>query len=188
MGGASVVAMSAIFWVFWIIYMLFIIVIGYVLPAIFMMKLFKKARVKPWAAWVPFYNQWKFLQIGGYHGQLIFILVGGIVAYIIGCVMLAIGVSMTSSGYYYDYSNSSYGYDMGNIFNIIGIIFMILTVAAMVVYTVFQCMAAYQISKKLNKDGAFVVLYIFFSVIWMGICGLDKSTWDDKKGRKSLAA
>lgn len=32
------------------------------------MGIFKKAGVKPWIAWVPFYNTWKLLEIGGQQG------------------------------------------------------------------------------------------------------------------------
>ncbi|MDR2524551.1 MAG: DUF5684 domain-containing protein [Candidatus Nomurabacteria bacterium] len=147
-----------------------IIAIGaYVLVSIFIMKLFKKAGVKPWIAWVPVYNQWKFLQIGGYPGGLVFLAVGGVILYIIGMVLMFIG---------------SLGAKQLMVFAILGVLFMCLTFVACVIATVFQCMAAYQIGKKLGKEGAWVVLYIFCSTIWMGICGLDSSKWDDSKGKK----
>lgn len=40
----------------------------YVFYAFFLMKIFKKAHVEAWAAWVPFYNTWKLLEIGGQQG------------------------------------------------------------------------------------------------------------------------
>lgn len=40
----------------------------YVVYAIFLSKIFKKAGVDGWIAWVPFYNQWKMLEIGGQQG------------------------------------------------------------------------------------------------------------------------
>lgn len=40
----------------------------YVFVAICTMQIFKKAGVKPWIAWVPFYNNWKLLEIGGQPG------------------------------------------------------------------------------------------------------------------------
>lgn len=40
----------------------------YVFVAICLMRIFKKAGVKPWIAWVPFYNNWKLLEIGGQQG------------------------------------------------------------------------------------------------------------------------
>jgi hypothetical protein len=47
----------------------FIFAVGvYVVAALCLMSIFKKAGVKPWIAWVPFYNQWKFLEIGGQQG------------------------------------------------------------------------------------------------------------------------
>jgi len=42
--------------------------IVYIIWAIFLGKLFKKAGVESWIAWVPFYNNWKLLEIGGQPG------------------------------------------------------------------------------------------------------------------------
>lgn len=54
-----------------LISMLFSIVIGlglYIVFALCLMNIFRKAGVKPWIAWVPFYNNWKLLEIGGQQG------------------------------------------------------------------------------------------------------------------------
>ncbi len=40
----------------------------YVLFAIFLGKMFKKAGIASWIAWVPFYNSWKLLEMGGQQG------------------------------------------------------------------------------------------------------------------------
>jgi len=40
----------------------------YVLTSLCLMRIFKKAGVQPWIAWVPFYNTWKVLEIGGQQG------------------------------------------------------------------------------------------------------------------------
>lgn len=40
----------------------------YVVMALCLMQIFKKAGVKPWIAWVPIYNIWKMLEIGGQQG------------------------------------------------------------------------------------------------------------------------
>lgn len=40
----------------------------YVVGALFLSKIFKKAGVPSWIAWVPFYNMWKLLEIGGQQG------------------------------------------------------------------------------------------------------------------------
>lgn len=42
--------------------------IVYAIFAIFLGRIFKKAGVKQWIAWVPFYNNWKMLEIGGQQG------------------------------------------------------------------------------------------------------------------------
>lgn len=42
--------------------------ISYIINSIFMGMIFKKASVEAWKAWVPVYNIWKFMQIGGQQG------------------------------------------------------------------------------------------------------------------------
>jgi hypothetical protein len=117
-----------------------VIVIGfYVVCAIFYMKLFAKANVPAWKAWVPVVNGWKFLELGGYPGALALLAFAGIIPFI------------------------------GWIGSIVAL--------------VFYCMAAYQIGLKLSKDGVWVVLYIFLSIVWLGIVALDRSTWNDSLGK-----
>jgi len=52
-------------------YTIFYIIL-YVFTAICNAQIFKKAGVKPYIAWIPFYNTWKFLEIGGQNGAYIF--------------------------------------------------------------------------------------------------------------------
>lgn len=40
----------------------------YVVTSLCLMRIFAKAGVKQWVAWVPFYNNWKLLEIGGQQG------------------------------------------------------------------------------------------------------------------------
>ena len=47
---------------------LIIAIVTYVIVGLALMQIFKKAGVKPWIAWVPFYNNWKMLEIGGQAG------------------------------------------------------------------------------------------------------------------------
>ena len=61
---ATVLAIAA----FIIFATLVLSVIMYVLTSLCLMSIFKRAGVKPWIAWVPFYNQWKMLEIGGQQG------------------------------------------------------------------------------------------------------------------------
>jgi hypothetical protein len=58
------------------------LVIGYVITAIFLGKIFTKAGVPSWIAWVPFYNTWKLLEIGGQQGFWAILAVLPIVGYV----------------------------------------------------------------------------------------------------------
>src|SRR5262245_17251824 len=42
--------------------------VGYVVTALCLSRIFKKAGVEPWKAWVPVYNTWTMLEIGGQQG------------------------------------------------------------------------------------------------------------------------
>ncbi len=53
-----------------VIAVLLIVVIVYVVSAIFLGMIFKKAGIESWKAWVPVYNNWVLLEMGGQHGWL----------------------------------------------------------------------------------------------------------------------
>lgn len=61
---AVAAAVAIIFGVFFFLFMVAL----YVVMALCLMRIFKKAGVQPWIAWVPFYNTWKMLEIGGQQG------------------------------------------------------------------------------------------------------------------------
>lgn len=44
--------------------------------------------------------------------------------------------------------------------------------------SVYMVMAAYRVGQKLQKEGAWVVLYFFLSIVWLGIVAYDKSRWN----------
>lgn len=74
---------ALIFWIAW-----------YVVTAFAFMSFFRKVGVKPWIGWVPFYNRWVWLEVGGQQGWLALLSLvpyGGIVA----AVFLAIGTYRT---------------------------------------------------------------------------------------------
>lgn len=64
-GDPEVAAAAALLFSFF--FFIFFIAI-YVVMALCLMRIFAKAGVKPWIAWVPFYNNWKLLEIGGQQG------------------------------------------------------------------------------------------------------------------------
>lgn len=43
---------------------------------------------------------------------------------------------------------------------------------------VVMVLAAYRVGQKLQKEGAWVVLYIFLAIVWLGIVAFDKSRWN----------
>lgn len=129
---ATAAAAAAALIVIWLIFA----AITYVVVSIFLMRIFKKAGVPQWAAWVPIYNSWKLLEIGGQQG-----------------------------------------------FWAILAIIPIVNIAS----AIFMYIAMYNIGLKLGKEGIFVLLAIFLPIVWLIWLAVDKSTWDDSKGKPSLA-
>lgn len=83
--------------------MIVMAVIIYVINAIFLGKIFKKAGVESWIAWVPFYNTWKMLEIGGQKGAYIFFVlipfVGSLIFTVFSIIaMYNIGLKLGKSG------------------------------------------------------------------------------------------
>lgn len=75
----------------------FAILIGvatYVVMSISLMGFFRKVGVSPGIAWVPYYNTWKWLEIGGQPGWLSLLSLTGIGAYV-AAVFLYIGMYRT---------------------------------------------------------------------------------------------
>jgi hypothetical protein len=75
---------------------------AYVIKALLLGRIFKKAGLAQWPAWVPVYNSWKMLQIGGQQGWLIllaFIPLVQIVAVVFMYIaMYNIGLKLQKSG------------------------------------------------------------------------------------------
>ncbi|MES2171212.1 MAG: DUF5684 domain-containing protein [Actinomycetota bacterium] len=72
---------------------LFVIAV-YVVTAFAFMSLYRKVGIKPWIAWVPFYNYWVWLELGGQPGWIALL---SIVPYgnIVTLVFLGIGSHRT---------------------------------------------------------------------------------------------
>ena len=58
------------------------LIVLYVIFSYFLGKIFKKAGEEPWKAWVPIYNQWVFLELGGQQGWLALLTLLGIIPFI----------------------------------------------------------------------------------------------------------
>lgn len=65
--------------------------IGYVLVAVALMGVFRKAGEPAWAAWVPFYNTYVLTRVGGYNPWMFLLLIIPIVN-IVFSIMIALGV------------------------------------------------------------------------------------------------
>jgi len=50
------------------IFFFIVFIATYAISALLLGRIFKKAGIESWIAWVPFYNTWKTLQIGGQKG------------------------------------------------------------------------------------------------------------------------
>lgn len=105
--------------------------VSYVVNAIFLGMVFKKAGVEAWKAWVPVYNMWVFLELGGQMGWLSLLVLLAWVPFL-------------------------------------GFI-------PAIVATVFMCIAAYRIGLNFGKDGVFVLLFIFLSIVWLIWLAVDKT-------------
>ncbi len=51
-----------------LLFALIFVAISYAVGAFLMSRIFKKAGAPQWAAWVPVYNTWKLLELGGQQG------------------------------------------------------------------------------------------------------------------------
>lgn len=61
---------TAAIWIMSVVFCLLIFIGAYVFLSICLSKIFKKAGIKSWIAWVPFYSNWKFFEMGSFHGAL----------------------------------------------------------------------------------------------------------------------
>ena len=51
-------------------FVLVIALLSYVLLGLTLSRFFRKVGVEPWIAWVPYYNHWKWLEVGGHQGWI----------------------------------------------------------------------------------------------------------------------
>lgn len=75
-----------------ILFSLFASVIGYVVVALLLAKVFAQAGAAPWRAWVPFLNAMTFLNLGGYAGWWVFV---GFIPFVGSVILLVIAILAT---------------------------------------------------------------------------------------------
>jgi len=147
-------------------------VVFYVINAWLLGRVFKKAGVARWKAWIPFVNIWNMLKIGGRSGANIFWAI---------CGYLALGISTGCLG----------AFTADDKLVALPVVSIILSVAAVVFLVIYICKlisAVWNIQKKLNKPGPFILLYFvnLIAPLWLWILALDRSKWVDSKGRKQI--
>lgn len=137
--------------IFFLILLILLIAL-YIINSIFLSKIFKKAGVPGYIAWIPFWNNWQLFEIGGQQGYLSLLsLAGGLI---------------TSVGTPIGYNSQA-----------ISGIFALASGCCSIAYIVFFVIAIKNIGNNLGKGNGFAVLGFFLYTIWLGILAFDKSTW-----------
>ena len=70
-------------------FLVLVALVVYVLNGFAFMALFRKVGIEPWAAWVPYFNVWRILELGGQYGWFsLFVLIspGAIVTVVFECI------------------------------------------------------------------------------------------------------
>jgi hypothetical protein len=105
-GDGGAVAVLTFFIIYGVIILasLLIGVAYYVVTAFAFMSLYRKVGIKPWIAWVPYYNYWVWLELGGQRGWLALLSVvpyGGIVTLVfLGIGSYRTGIAFRRDGSY----------------------------------------------------------------------------------------
>jgi hypothetical protein len=83
-------------------FIVLISLIVYVLNGFAFMALFRKVGIEPWAAWVPYFNVWRILEMGGQFGWFsLFVLIspGAIVTLVFECLAVhRTGIAFRKTG------------------------------------------------------------------------------------------
>lgn len=117
-----------------------------------MMALFKKAGYpQPWAAWVPYYREFVFFEIGGQTGWFMFLSVG---ATFVTAVMAD---------------------QVGARWGLTAVVALLVTAAALV----FWILAVSNVNRAMNKHLIwFTLLGAVLPLIWLSIVAWDRSSFD----------
>ena len=147
-------------------------VVAYIINAWLLSRIFKKAGVSRWKAWVPIINIWNYLRLGGRSGGNVFWGVGGYILLLIGATSLGASEAGQAS-------------IMAPVLCLVAIV---LAVLCLVIYIYKQIASTWNIQKKLGKSGWFIILYFINMIapLWYWILALDGSKWNDRKGRPMI--
>jgi hypothetical protein len=133
-----------------IIFFISIAVIAYAILSYLLSRIFKKAGVPGWKAWVPIYSTWVTLELGGQAGWLSLLFIAPTIANLL---------------------SSAPGADN------VAIALFVLAVILSFVATVYLYIAMYKIGLHFGKDNYFVLWAIFLPIVWYAWLAFDQSTW-----------
>lgn len=95
-------ALAAATFVFMMFFVFIVLIITYVVMALLLARIFKKAGVESWKAWIPFYNNWIMYELGdqkGYWAIVAVIPVANIISGIFMIIaMYKIGLKLGKEG------------------------------------------------------------------------------------------
>lgn len=135
-----------------IVFLTGIMLVAYVIIAYLLSRIFSKAGVAGWKAWVPVYSTWVTLKLGGQKGWIALLFLTP--AFI---SLLPIPPEATAAW----------------------ILLIAIAVCAILVATVFLYIAMYKIGLHFGKDAYFVLWAIFLPIVWYAWLAFDQSTWKE---------
>ena len=143
-------------------------IVIYAVRAWLLSRIFKKAGVPRWKAWVPIINEFNYLKLGGRSGGNVFWGIGGFILLYMGLYAREVYVAESTA----------------IAAAVICPVAIVLAVASLVIYVYKMIASTWNIQKKLGKAGWFIILYFInlIAPLWFWILALDKSKWNDKKG------
>jgi len=139
------------------------VLLAYIVHSLLLGRVFKKAKLGYWRAWVPIVRDWTFFKAGGYKGANVFWGIGAVAIYVVSALFITFGLDTMY------FIVSGIGLGLG------------------IVYCIFYIAAIISLQKKLGKPLPFVILYFVNLVapLWLWILALDNSKYNAKKGHVS---
>ena len=131
---------------------------AYVIYSIFLSKIFKKASLPAWQAWVPFLNAWRTLELGGKKGYWIALGIGS-----------SIGLTISRN---IDNDNAL----------AISSVFSIISIGLGIAYFVINLIALHNINLKMQYGAGMTVCAVFLPIVWVIVLGVSKNQWNDSLG------
>lgn len=132
-------------------FLVIFMVIAYIITSILLARIFKKAGVASWKAWVPVYNTWTTLELGDQKGWWALLWLAPMLTWL--------PMDTNSPAF---------------------ITLYLITLLVSMVGAVFLYIAMYKIGLRFGKEGYFVLWAIFLPLVWYAWLAFDDSTWKKK--------